>query len=124
MVPEDRTPDDLAAELRALGANLKEVLKAAWESEERRRLQTEIGSGLEDLASTLKSAAQEFSESPTGQRLKADVQDARERLRKGQVEGRMREDMLAALRKINAELSKAAARRSSEDDSSGPAGPA
>jgi len=57
--------DELGDELRALGANLRAMLQAAWESDERRRAQQEIETGLEDLARTLRSAGQEFSASST-----------------------------------------------------------
>jgi len=100
--------DELGDELRALGANLRAMLHAAWESDERKRAQQEIETGLEDLARTLKSAGQEFSASPTGQRLKADVHDLHERLRTSQVDVRVREELVAALRRVNDELDKAA----------------
>ena len=100
--------DDLGDELRALGANLKDMLQAAWESDERKRAQQGIETGLEDLARTLRSAGQEFSSSPTGQRLKADVHDLHERLRTSQVDDRVRQELVAALRRVNDELGKAA----------------
>ena len=44
------TPDgDLSDELRELGRNLKAAAKTAWESEESRRLQQELKSGLAAL---------------------------------------------------------------------------
>ena len=101
-------PDDLGDELRALGANLRDMLQAAWESDERKRAQHEIETGLEDLVRTLRSAGQEFAASPTGQRLKADAQDLHDRLRTSQVDDRVRQEIVAALRRINEELGKAA----------------
>jgi hypothetical protein len=100
--------DDLGDELRALGANLRDMLQAAWESDERKRAQREIETGLEDLARTLRSAGQEFSASPTGQRLKADVHDLHDRLRTSQVDAQVRQELVAALRRVNEELGKAA----------------
>jgi len=105
--PQD-AHDDLGDELRALGANLKDMLQAAWESDERKRAQQEIETGLEDLARTLRSAGQEFAAGPTGQRLKADVHDLHERLRTSQVDDRVRQELVAALRRVNEELGKAA----------------
>jgi hypothetical protein len=102
------THDDLGDELRALGATLRDMLQAAWESDERKRAQQEIETGLEDLARTLRSAGQEFSASPTGQRLKADVHDLHERLRASQVDDQVRQELVAALRRVNEELGKAA----------------
>jgi hypothetical protein len=104
--------EELGDELRSLGANLRQVLQAAWESDERRRAQDEIERGLDDLARTLRAAGEEFAASPTGQRLRDDVRDLHERLRTSEVDARVREQILAALRRVNEELGKAAAARS------------
>lgn len=106
--------EELGNELRSLGENLRQVLQAAWDSEERRRAQEEIERGLEDLAQALRSAGQEFAASPTGQRLKDDVSGLHDRLRSRQVDGRLRDELLAALRRVNQELSRAAGAWSSE----------
>lgn len=105
---------ELGDELRALGANLRDMLQSAWDSDERRRAQQEIEKGLEDLARALRSTGREFAASPTGQRLKDDVRDLHERLRSGKVDSRVRDELLAALRRVNEELAKAAAAWSSE----------
>jgi hypothetical protein len=105
MTEDTPTPEnELADELRNLGYNLKGILQAAWGSEERRKLQNEIQAGLAELQKTVA----DFSASPSGQRLKAEVQDLGERVCSGQVESQLRNDLLAALRTINAELEKAA----------------
>jgi hypothetical protein len=105
--------EELGAELRSLGANLRQVLQAAWESDERRRAQEDIERGLDDLARTLRTAGQEFAASPTGQRLRDDVRDLHERLRTSEVDARVREELLSALQRVNEELGKAAAARTS-----------
>ena len=104
MTDDTPTPEnELADELRNLGHNLKGILQAAWESEERHKLQKEIQAGLAELQKTVA----DFSASPSGQRLKAEVQDLGERVRGGHVETQLRNDLLTALRAINAELEKA-----------------
>jgi hypothetical protein len=108
MSEPQNTHDDLGDELRALGDTLRDMLQAAWESDERKRAQQEIETGLEDLARTLRSAGQEFSASPTGQRLKADVHDLHERVRASKVDDQVRQELVAALRRVNEELGKAA----------------
>ena len=102
---DDSTPEnEVVNELRNLGQNLKGILQAAWESEERQKLQKELESGLAELQKTVA----EFAASPTGQKIKAEVHDLGERVRSGHVESQLRSDLLAALRTINAELEKAA----------------
>lgn len=98
---------DIADELRELGLKLKEILRTAWESPERKKVQQEIESGLTELGDTLNKAVNEFSESPTGQTLKADMEDFSQRVRSGQVESQVRDEILKALRLVNDELRKA-----------------
>jgi hypothetical protein len=97
-------------ELRALGDNLIATLREAWGTPERQRLQSEIETGLADLGSSLKKAAADFETSPTGQRLKADIDDFGERVRSGEVESKLRSELLEVLRAVNRELENAAAR--------------
>jgi hypothetical protein len=108
---ENRPPaNNIGDELRALGDNLIATLREVWGSPERQRLQSEIETGLADLGSSLKKAAADFETSPTGQRLQADIDDFGERVRSGEVESKLRSELLEALRAVNVELEKAAAR--------------
>jgi hypothetical protein len=53
----DETPkpeENLAEEFRKLGKNLVEALSAAWNTEERKKMQQEIEEGLVDLTATLR----------------------------------------------------------------------
>jgi ElaB/YqjD/DUF883 family membrane-anchored ribosome-binding protein len=99
--------NDIANELRDLGLHLKEMLRTAWESPERNKVQEEIQSGLTELGDTINKAVGEFSESPTGQTLKADMEDFSQRVHSGQVESKVREEILKVLRLVNDELGKA-----------------
>lgn len=101
------TPGEIADELRQLGQNLRQALQNAWESEERKKIQQEIEGGLDELGSTLSQAAKDFASGPTGQTLKAEIDEFGERLRSGEVENRVRSDVLEALRTVNQELKKA-----------------
>lgn len=114
MDPAPQPAGDLAEEMRKLVENLKQALHSGWESEERKRLQREIQAGLEDAAASLKESAEEFSESPTGQKLKQEFKDFEARVRSGEVETRVREDIVKALQLVNRELEKAAASLRSE----------
>ena len=109
--PQGRS-GEVASEFKDLGENLKSILQNAWEREERKNLQREIESGLANLGKTLEQAAKDFKESEAGQRLKADAEDLHQRIRSGEVETRVRDDLLAALRKVNSELEKVLSRKS------------
>jgi len=110
MTETERTEGSLLEEFRNLGKNLVDVLHTAWERPERKRLQQEIGEGLSELAVTLRQEVQAFQESPTGQRVREEFEDLRQRIRSGEVEAQVREDLLSALQQVNQELKNAAIR--------------
>ncbi|MCC7361082.1 MAG: hypothetical protein IT317_16480 [Anaerolineales bacterium] len=96
---------ELAAEFRRLGENLQQAATSAWQSEEAQRFRQELQTGLKALEGGLREAAA----GPTGQRIKAEAEDFAARVRAGQVENRLRSDLLTALRAVNAALTKNAA---------------
>lgn len=118
MSDEKSTDDTILEEFRSLGNNLVSVVRSAWESPERKKLQQEIEEGLAQLANTLKMEIDTFNESPAGQRIRTDVEDLRERVRTGEAESKFREEILKALRMINAELEKNTTRWSNSESGS------
>lgn len=124
---ESNPPEDkLAEEFRNLGKNLMDAFRTAWETPERKKLQQDIESGLNELGNTLRQEYNTFNESPTGQKLKADVEDLQERVRTGEAEAKVRSDLLVALKTVNEELQKVtdrlASRQPSESASEAPPG--
>lgn len=126
-IPGEKTSEAeerISEEFRELGKNLIGMLRSAWESPERKKLQQEIENGIMELGITLKQEAETFRESPTGQRLKSDMEDVREKLRTRKTRARMREEVLSALRTINSELEKVADRwREDEEEDTGTSSP-
>jgi hypothetical protein len=101
------TPEEkLNEEFRSLGKNLAEALRAAWDTPERKRVQQELENGLNELSASLKREADNFSESQTGQQLKADIHDLGERFRTGEAQNQVHHELLSALKTVNAELQK------------------
>jgi len=96
--------DDLVEALYNLGTNLKEALRTVWESQERKKVQTDIEAGLRDLGTTLNEAATEFKESSVGQQIKSDVDDLQDRLRKSEIDVKIRTELVDILHTVNAEL--------------------
>lgn len=113
------TSGDLAGEFRKMGENLRDLLRSAWETEERKKLQAEIESGLSELNTSLRQAVSDFEQSPSGQKLKAEVQELRERVRAGEVQEDVRQELISTLQRVNAELEKAHQRRAGEPETSG-----
>ncbi len=102
------TEPDLGDELHNLGKTLSDFLRAAWASEERKRVQQDLESSLSELGKTIDKAANDFSASETGQRLKSDIHDFSQRVETGEVQQKARRELLEALKKVNQELTKAA----------------
>lgn len=111
-----KTEGNLSEEFRNLGHNLAEALRSVWESPERRHLQQDIESGLVELRETMKEEIHNIAESPTGQKIRSEVGGVGERLRSGEVESKVRQELLAALRKVNIELEKASQQWSEYQD--------
>ena len=109
---------EILEEMRELGRNLRSLLQSAWESDERKKLQEEIEYGLNDLHSSLSQAAKDFSESSTGQALKSDLEDLGERIRTGEIETKVRSEVVTALRAANDGLKKTYPKDAEEKPSS------
>ena len=99
--------DEVLDELRALGQNLADLLRGAWESDERKRLQDEIQKGLGEVTTTLSRVATDISQSSTGQAIKSDLDNLQERLHTGELEKQIRNEVLAGLRMANEGIKKA-----------------
>jgi gas vesicle protein len=111
--------ENLSEEFRNLGENLVGLLRAVWETPERQDLQQEIESGISELSKTVKTEVDSFSESPTGQRLKSDMEAVNEKIRSGETQEKIRNELLQALKTINDELKKASSRWSEEQEGAG-----
>lgn len=109
--------ENLADEFRNLGTNIISALHAAWERPERIKLQQELEGGLTELAETLKRETNAFSESPTGQRMRSDLEDFGEKVRTGEAENAIRSELLKALKLMNTELHKVTTQMRSAEDS-------
>jgi hypothetical protein len=106
MTENSTTGENLTDEFRGLGRNLMNVLHTAWDAPERKKLQEEIESGLTEFGSSMKQELETFTDGPTGQQIKSDVEDLQERIKNKEVETKVREEILNALQIINTELEK------------------
>jgi ATP:corrinoid adenosyltransferase len=112
---EQQSENNISDEFRNLGHNLINAMRAAWDNPERKQLQQEIEAGLDEFASTVKEEVDHFNQSPTGQRIKSDIGDLQERVRSGEVETKVRDEILSALRTLNIELAKVTSNLQSEE---------
>jgi hypothetical protein len=99
---EDKAPEspttDLAAEFAELGRAMRNALNAAWHSEERHQLQSEIRSGLNQLADEMEAAAQKIRESEPGQQVETKIKAAHEDIQSGKMSEEVRSAVAKALR--------------------------
>lgn len=113
---ENGKEQEIHSEFRRLGDNLKAVFQGAWQSEERVQLQKDLESGLAELGESIRELLEDLETSGTGQRLKADVEDLRERVESGELEQKARAELQHALALANQELEKLAERWKSAED--------
>lgn len=95
---------DMRDEFRQLGDNLQQAVNAAWQSTERKRLQQELMDGLQELEKALTDLGNKIEQSELGQRVKSDVEDLSDRVRKGDMGENARAGVISALQRANAEL--------------------
>ncbi len=98
--------ESLASEFRTLGRNLISALNAAWESPERKRMQSEVLSGLNELGATLQKEAEHLSKSDASQQVKSSVEQIGERIRSSETQTKVRQELLSALKTANLEIQK------------------
>jgi hypothetical protein len=105
--PPQSQSTTIAEEFAELGRNIKQAVQSAWTSEERKRLQSEIETGLMEASRVLKQATDELSKSQAAKNLKADAEDFQRRVQTGELEAKIRSELQAALHMANKELKKA-----------------
>lgn len=104
----DKRSDEegLREEFEALGKNLIDALRSAWEAPESRRLREEMAVGLNDLGSTLKREAENLAASPAVQKVQAGVDEVGEKIRSREMQEKIRLELIGALQVVNGELQK------------------
>src|SRR3989304_1339626 len=118
-----RQEGEISEEFRKLGSNLKDALDAAWNSPDRQRLEQEIKTGLRQAAEALADLAEGAGERETGKKLRTEVEALGDRVKSGELETKIRKDLLDGLQKLNAELERARSRRSGEGSQTKEGGP-
>ncbi len=111
-LPDNEKPPqeevDVAAELANVGKKLRDAVKAAWQSEERHKIQGDVKAGLEKIASELNEAAKSMRESSVGQKVESGVQQVAGDIKSGKVADEARKGLITALRSISESLDKMA----------------
>lgn len=105
---DDQSPweENVTDEFKKLGKNLFTFIKTAWESQESQNIQNEIQDGVNELGNSLRVEFDNFTNSPSGQKIKTDLQEFQEKVSSGEIEAKFRSDLANSLNAINQELQK------------------
>ncbi len=112
----DQQDDSLSGEFKRLGENLKFTIRTAWQSDERKNVSRSIEDGLSEFTRSLEDVSSEIRTSETSQKIKEDLKDFQTRISTGEVESKLRSELVASLKIINAELAKFTNRWSPQTD--------
>lgn len=118
--------DELVAEMNRLGENLGKLLKAAWDSDERRSVEREIRTGLDQLNKQVEKAAEQARETRERadtplRKAAGNVKGVWETAHGPQVVNEMRLGLVDSLRKINDELARRAMPKPAQEVKAEPA---
>ena len=98
---------DLAADLRALGENLRDALRAAWTSQERERIQSEIELGVRQLGQAISQTFEEGTREFRSGRVKERMAGVKEDLRSRPLGDRAVAELHEMLTKVNQQVRQA-----------------
>ena len=108
--PDPRPESGVEEELRNLGRRFADVLQAAWASEERRKVETEIKESMKRFSAEMERLVERTRESPTGERVRTKVGEARGRAAESEAARRTREALAQGLHRMSEELARLAER--------------
>jgi hypothetical protein len=96
----------ITEELGKLGKQMADAIKAAWESEDRRKLQTEILDGLQKFGDEVTVALDKAGKSETAQDLRVKAEKVAVDVRASAVAEDVRKGIISGLDVLNAEMTK------------------
>lgn len=106
MSEEPKVERSIADELGKLGQQVASAAKAAWESEERRKLQAELTRGVEQFSQELSATLDKATESGQARELRGKAEKVVEDVRAADVIEEIRKGILTGLDTLNRELGK------------------
>ncbi|MCX6027809.1 MAG: hypothetical protein NT169_00725, partial [Chloroflexi bacterium] len=106
MSEETHVEKNIADELNKLGKQVADAIKAAWESEDRKKLQNEITEGLQKFGDQMTDAAKKAAESDPAKQIKTQAEEVVTKVKESDVTEEVRKGLLGALETVNKELGK------------------
>jgi hypothetical protein len=102
--PNDNSSPNLGDDIRQLGKSLGDFFKSAWESEERKEMEEGITGALQEVANTFQQLADDLTNGETGQQLKTEYEDLKQRVDSGEFKEKARSEFSKAIQQIKEEL--------------------
>jgi hypothetical protein len=96
--------DDIGDELNRLAESFGQAVRAAWNSEQRHQLETDLNRGLRSLVDNVESILKQFNESEPGQELKEQAGKVVEKVRTSGVTAELKEGLTKGLQTVATEL--------------------
>lgn len=107
MSDEDKLEESLRDEFDALGKNIKEAFTGVWESEDRKRISSQIEAGISEVGEAISQAGTDIRESETGKQMRDEIDGVADRIRTGELREKFEQDLVSILRSVNTEIEKA-----------------
>jgi hypothetical protein len=99
---------EFVTELNRLGENLGNLLKSMWESEERKSIERELNTGLDQLSKRMNETVEQLRKDTAVENVKKAAKDALETARVPKILNEVQQGMLDSLKKLNEEIAKRA----------------
>jgi ElaB/YqjD/DUF883 family membrane-anchored ribosome-binding protein len=103
---EQNKQSEIVNELNKLGENLGNLLRGIWESDERKSLERELTTGLDQLSKKLSETADNIRNDAYVNNVKKEVKDALDTARVPQIFDEIQNGIVETLKKVNDDLSK------------------
>lgn len=106
---------DIVEEFKRLGRQFADTLEGIFNSEEAKRVETEVRAGMKGFADEVEKAFNQAKESPAASRMKDEATAAKERVETGEFGRKAQEGMVSGLRWLSTELDKLATQFTTAD---------
>jgi hypothetical protein len=106
MSEEVKAEKSIVDELNKMGQQVADAIKAAWESDDRKKLQNEITEGLQKFGDQVTDAAKKASESDAARQMREQAEKVVAEVRESNVTEDIRKGLLNGLEALNRELGK------------------
>lgn len=99
---------DVSDALRDLGRQFAETMQAAWNSQERRELESEVREGVQYFSEEVQRVFKDAKESPAAKRVKEEAEEVKVRVESGEATQKARSGFVEGLHWLSRELEKLA----------------